>query len=144
MLRSASNRVGESISRPYSEDKGQRIAILIIFQETRELFGCESLSTGIHERQRRFSAARRLTGCCPPAQLQKRSFITQSDPIDLDIARNPFQVFIGERLNRRLFRLPNPCNLDLHGGQSSLASRCQYHRSSELDVLSPNVSPNRA
>src|ERR1700693_5636787 len=138
MLRSASNRLAKSISRPDSQDQRQRIAILIIFQETRELFGCELLSTGIHERQRRFSATRRLPGGCPPAQLQKRSFVAQRNSFDLHIARNAFQVFTRERLNRRLFRLPNPRNLGLHGGQSSLASGCQYYRCSELDALSPN------
>lgn len=50
----------------------------------------------------------------PGAEFQKAGFIFQRDSFRVGITQQTLQVFIGQRLDGRFLRFPDPGNLDLH------------------------------
>lgn len=87
----------------------QRIAISVVSQPFGEFLGRKLLSARIQQNQRvpwpRIGRA----------QLQQSCFIFKSEAFDGGIAAEPFQVFVGQRLNGRLFGFSDPGNLQFHG-----------------------------
>src|SRR5207249_1256720 len=51
---------------------------------------------------------------CPSAQLQQRSFIFDRDTLNFGILLQAFEVFVGQRLDRGVLSLADPCDGELH------------------------------
>ena len=124
-------RIAKSITSAHRKQKRHSVHLLA-FQQLGKFLRRILLPARIQQNQ---LAAR------PPGQCQNSRLISHRNAFNLRIARNPFQIFIAQTLNRRLFRLPDPRDFNLHA--SSRSSRGQHHVGAEPDLIAHSIPLHR-
>src|ERR1039458_9817580 len=104
--------IGEPVAPANRKQQRDRVQLFAL-QHRRQLLGRILFPPRIKQHQLvLFASASALTHAA--RQCQNRRFISCRDTLHFGIVRNPFQIFIRQTLDCRLFRLSDPRHFDLH------------------------------
>ena len=102
--------LGKAVGGANGEYERRGIPILMASNELRQFFGSDLLSAGIEQDE----VAAGIFGFAA-AEFQQCRFVFERRALDFGVLLEALQVFIGERLDCRAFRLADPCDCKFHG-----------------------------